>query len=238
LEVENFSPVRSLSFGFFHSFSDKGVRKMERNIIREQMLMGGEWAESAEGRFIPVETPSERGAVIAEVPRAIAEDVDRAVRSAARAFETWKKVSSRERGKLMIKIADAMEKEVEEIARITALDTGNAIRTQSRPEVILVVDLFRYFGGVASEIKGETVPLGEHVLSYSRREPLGVVGGIVPWNSPVLLGALKITMAITAGNTLVLKPSSDAPLGVIRMARICAEHLPPGVLNVITGTGD
>ncbi len=211
---------------------------MGNKVSREQMLINGEWMDSSEGRFIPIETPHERGVVIAEVPRASAEDVDRAVRSAARAFETWKKVSSRERGKLMIKIADAMEKEVEEIARITALDTGNAIRTQSRPEVILVVDLFRYFGGIASEMKGETVPLGEHVLSYSRREPLGVVGGIVPWNSPVLLGALKITMAITAGNTLVLKPSSDAPLGVLRMARICAEHLPPGVLNVITGTGD
>jgi len=138
----------------------------------------------------------------------------------------------------MIKIADAIESKVEEIARITALDTGNAIRTQSRPEVKLVVDLFRYFGGVASEIKGETIPLGEQVLSYSRREPIGVVGGIIPWNSPVLLGALKITMALTAGNTLVLKPSADAPLGVLRMARVCAEYLPPGVLNVVTGTGE
>jgi len=212
--------------------------KILEEVSREQMLIDGKWIGSANGRFIPVETPSHRGTLIAEVPRGSAEDVDRAVRSAAGAFETWRRVSPRERGKLMIKIADAMETEVEEIARITALDTGNAIRSQSRPEVVLVLDLFRYFGGVASEIKGETVPLGEHALSFSRREPIGVVGGIVPWNSPVLLGALKITMAITSGNTLVLKPSSDAPLGVLRMARICAEHLPPGVLNVITGTGD
>jgi len=138
----------------------------------------------------------------------------------------------------MLKIADSLEPKVEELARILAQDTGNAIRTQSRPEVALVVDLFRYFGGIASELKGETVPLGEQVLSYSRREPIGVVGGIIPWNSPILLGALKITMAITAGNTLVLKPSADAPLGVLKMARVCAQYLPPGVLNVVTGLGE
>jgi betaine-aldehyde dehydrogenase len=102
---------------------------------------------------------------------------------------------------------------------------------------MLTADIFRYFGGVASEIKGETIPLGENLLSYSRREPIGVVGGIVPWNSPVGLGALKIAMAITAGNTLVLKPSSEAPLAVLSMAEICSEFLSRGVLNVVTGTG-
>ena len=210
----------------------------DKRVDRELMLIDGEWTGSVDSRFLPVETPGHRGAVIAEVPRANAADVDRAVKAAAKAFESWKRMAPRDRGKLMLKIADDMETKVEEIARITALDTGNAIRTQSRPEAVLAVDLFRYFGGVASELKGETVPIGEHVLSYSRREPIGVVGGIVPWNSPVLLGALKITMAITAGNTLVLKPSADAPLGVLKMARICAEHLPPGVLNVVTGSGE
>jgi betaine-aldehyde dehydrogenase len=137
----------------------------------------------------------------------------------------------------MLKIADALEAKTNEIARTISLETGNAIRTQSRPEAMLTVDLFRYFGGVASELKGETIPLGENLLSYSRREPIGVVGGIIPWNSPVALGALKITMAITAGNTLVLKASSEAPLAVLLMAHICSEFLPPGVLNVVTGTG-
>jgi betaine-aldehyde dehydrogenase len=137
----------------------------------------------------------------------------------------------------MIKIGEAIEVRANEIARIIALETGNAIRTQSRPEAMLTADIFRYFGGVASQIKGETIPLGENLLSYSRREPIGVVGGIVPWNSPVGLGALKIAMAITAGNTLVLKPSSEAPLAVLTMAQICSEFLPRGVLNVVTGTG-
>jgi betaine-aldehyde dehydrogenase len=138
----------------------------------------------------------------------------------------------------MLRIADAMEAEAEDIARIIAAETGNAIRTQSRPEARTSADVFRYFGGIAGELKGEVVPLGEDLLVYNRREPLGVVAGIIPWNSPVLLGALKIAMAVTAGNTLVLKAAEDAPLGVLRMAEICNRFLPPGVLNVITGYGE
>jgi betaine-aldehyde dehydrogenase len=208
-----------------------------QDVGRRLMLIDGEWVGSTDGQFIPVENPSRRGTFAGEVPRAKTEDVDRAVKAASKAFEKWKRVSPRDRGKLMLKIADALEAKTNEIARIISLETGNAIRTQSRPEAMLTVDLFRYFGGVASELKGETVPLGENLLSYSRREPIGVVGGIIPWNSPVALGALKITMAITAGNTLVLKASSEAPLAVLLMANICSEFLPPGVLNVVTGTG-
>jgi betaine-aldehyde dehydrogenase len=204
---------------------------------RQLMLINGQWVESSSGELIPVENPSRKGSKVGEVPRAKAMDVDRAVRAAARAFEEWKQVSSRQRGKLIMKIGEAIEVKANEIARITALETGNAIRTQSRPEAMLAADIFRFFGGVAGEIKGETIPLGEHLLSYSRREPIGVVGGIVPWNSPVGLAALKIAMAITAGNTLVLKPSSEAPLAILEVARICSEFLPPGVLNVVTGTG-
>jgi betaine-aldehyde dehydrogenase len=207
------------------------------DLDRQFMLIDGQWVESSNGEFIPVENPSRKGSIAGEVPRAKATDVDLAVRAASRALEEWKQVSPRERGKLIVKIGEAIEVKAKEIARITALETGNAIRTQSRPEAMLAADIFRFFGGVASEIKGETVPLGENSLSYSRREPIGVVGGIVPWNSPVGLAALKIAMAITAGNTLVLKPSSEAPLAVLMVARICSEFLPPGVLNVITGTG-
>ncbi len=204
---------------------------------RRLLLTNGQWAQSSDGEFIPVENPGRKGLIVGEVPRAKAADVDRAVRAAARAFEEWKRVSPRERGRLMIRMGEALEVRANEIARIIALETGNAIRTQSRPEAMLTADIFRYFGGVASEIKGETIPLGENLLSYSRREPIGVVGGIVPWNSPVGLGALKIAMAITAGNTLVLKPSSEAPLAVLTMAQICSDFLPRGVLNVVTGTG-
>ena len=102
----------------------------------------------------------------------------------------------------------------------------------------MTADIFRYFGGLASELKGETVPLGEHVLSYTRREPLGIVGAIIPWNAPVMLGALKIAPAFCAGNVMVMKAAEDAPLGVLMMAEICQEFLPPGVLNVLTGYGE
>ncbi|HEX6294959.1 MAG TPA: aldehyde dehydrogenase family protein [Burkholderiales bacterium] len=201
------------------------------------MLVDGKWEASADGRFIPVENPAKRQ-VIAEVPRAGAADIDRAVRAAARAFASWKKVPPRERGRLLMKIADSMEAESEALAKLIATETGNALRTQSRPEAKGAADLFRYFGGLASELKGETVPLGEHVLSYTRREPIGVVGAVIPWNSPVVLGAMKIAMSLAAGNTLVLKAAEDAPLGVLRMAELCAEHLPAGVLNVLTGYGE
>ena len=144
---------------------------------------------------------------------------------------------ARERGKALLKIADALEKEQEEFARLYSLETGNAIATQSRGEVMMTADLFRYFGGVAGEVKGEVVPLGEQLFSYSRREPLGVVGGIVPWNAPLALSALKISMAVTPGNTLVLKPSVEAPLTAIKLVELCNRFLPKGVLNVVTGTG-
>jgi len=204
---------------------------------RRLMLINGQWVEGRSGEFLAVENPARKGSIVGEVPRGKEMDVDDAVSSAAKAFESWRQIRPRERGKFMIQIGEAIETKTNEIARITALETGNAIRTQSRPEAMLTADIFRYFGGVASEIKGETVPLGENLLSYSRREPIGVVGGIVPWNSPVGLAALKIAMSITAGNTLVLKPSSEAPLAVLEVARICSECLPPGVLNVVTGTG-
>lgn len=201
------------------------------------MLIDGEWVAGADERFLPVENPARRGSVIAEVPRSGEPDVNRAVEAAARAFPRWKTMAPRERGGLLLRIADALDGHSEQIARTISMETGNAIRTQSRGEARGAADLFRYFGGVAGELKGETIPLGEAVFSYTWREPLGVVGGIVPWNAPVTLASLKITMALAAGNTLVLKPSADAPLAVLEVARICAEHLPPGVLNVITGFG-
>jgi betaine-aldehyde dehydrogenase len=201
------------------------------------MLIEGKACDSSDGRRIDIESPASR-TVIADVPRGAAADVDRAVKAAARAFETWRAVPARDRGRLLLQIADAIEGKLEDIARTVALETGNAIRTQARPEVKGAVDVFRYFGGVASELKGETVPLGEHVLSYTRREPIGVVGAIVPWNAPVLLGTLKIAMAIAAGNTLVLKAAEDAPLGLLEVGRLCGDRLPPGVLNVLTGYGE
>ena len=200
------------------------------------MLIGGKWVGSDSGQRIVIENPAKRTA-IAEVPRAGAADVETAVAAAERAFPAWKNMVPRERGKLLLKIAEAIEARVEELARTIALETGNALRTQARGEAKLTADIFSYFGGLASELKGETVPLGEHVLSYTRREPIGIVGAIIPWNAPVLLGALKIAPALCAGNVMVMKAAEDSPLGVLMMAEICQEFVPAGVLNVLTGFG-
>jgi acyl-CoA reductase-like NAD-dependent aldehyde dehydrogenase len=204
---------------------------------RAQMLIDGSWVDSTSGKEISVESPGNRQ-IIASIPRGGDEDVDRAVQAASRAFASWSRVIPRDRGRMLQKIADAVEARVEELARIVAEETGNAIRTQARPEAKGAADILRYFGGLASELKGETIPLGEHVLSYTRREPIGVVGAIIPWNAPVLLAALKIAPALCAGNTLVLKAAEDAPLGVLWVAGICRDHLPKGVLNVVTGYGE
>jgi acyl-CoA reductase-like NAD-dependent aldehyde dehydrogenase len=202
-----------------------------------RMLIDGAWVDSLSLATLTVENPAKRRP-IAEIPRGDAADVNGAVEAAHRAFPTWSKVAPRDRGRLLLRIADRMEGQVEELARLIALETGNALRTQARGEARLSADIFRYFGGLAGELKGETIPLGEQVLSYTRREPIGVVGAIIPWNAPVLLGALKIAPALCAGNTLVLKAAEDAPLGVLMMAEICQEFLPPGVLNVLTGLGE
>jgi acyl-CoA reductase-like NAD-dependent aldehyde dehydrogenase len=216
---------------------DRGQTTTSDAPRRQLMLVDGKWVEALDGRFLPVENPARRGAVVAEVPRAVEADVDRAVAAAASAYDSWRRVPPRERGKAMIRIAAAIESHSDELAVLLATETGNALRPQARPEIKGAAEVFHYFGGVAAELKGEVVPLGEDVLSYTRREPLGVVAAIIPWNSPVLLGALKIAMSITAGNTLVLKSAEDAPLAILEIGKLCANELPAGVLNVITGYG-
>ena len=202
-----------------------------------RMLIDGAWVDGMSGEFLNVENPAKR-CPIARVPRGDTADVNGAVAAAAKAFPGWSKTAPRDRGRMLLRIAEALETRSEELARTIALETGNALRNQARPEVRLAVDIFRYFGGLASELKGETIPLGEHMLSYTRREPIGVVGAIIPWNAPVLVGALKIAPALCAGNTIVLKAAEDAPLGVLLMAEISQEFLPRGVLNVLTGLGE
>jgi hypothetical protein len=207
--------------------------RLEKTLVRNWMAKEKLVSLNDEtfGRII--ETPAKKGTVIAEVPRAGEADVDHAVRAAEKAFESWKRMASRDRGKLMLKIATDMEAQSEELAKILSLETGNALRTQSRGEIAIAADLFRFYGGVASEQKGETVPLGEGVLCYSRREPIGVVAGIIPWNSPVLLGALKITMALTVGIAIQNFPEGAAvampirALGVSRLRSSCSGSCPP-----------
>jgi betaine-aldehyde dehydrogenase len=201
-----------------------------------RMLIAGQWCGALTGEVLNVENPA-KWEMIGTIPRGSAPDVDAAVAAAAAAFPEWRSMVPRDRGRLLLRIAGEIEVHAEALARLVALETGNALRTQARIEVLGAADMFRYFGGLAGELKGDTIPLGEKVLSYTRREPIGVVGAIIPWNAPVGLGSLKIAPALCAGNTLVLKAAEDASLCVLKLAEICSGILPPGVLNVITGLG-
>lgn len=201
------------------------------------MLIGGGWVPAASGETIDVISPIDRFTVVARTPRGRAEDADRAVGAARAAFPAWAATSFTERQRALLRIADDLEPLVEDLARLTAVDTGNAIRTQARPEAQGLVTAFRYFAGLAGEVKGVTLPTGDDALSYSRRLPLGVVAGILPWNSPLMIAAFKLPAALVAGNTVVLKAAEDAPLTILELAAVCQRHLPDGVLNVVTGYG-
>ena len=150
------------------------------SIGQERMLIDGNWVESSDNRWIQVDDPGVKGAIAGEVPQATKEDVDAAVKAAAGASKEWKRIQPRERGRIISKIGNELSNQIKELSQVVALETGNALRTNSTGEVTQVADLFTFYGGIAGEIKGETIPIGENLLSYTRREPLGVVGGIVP----------------------------------------------------------
>ena len=209
---------------------------MTAPIIIQKMLINGNWVESIDQEWIEVENPSNK-TIFAKVPRGNVRDVAAAVEAAKQAFKLWKKTSASERSKMLHAIADGLEENKEKIARLISTENGNALRTQSRGEAAATVEIFRYVAGLAREIKGKTVYLNSENLDYTRREPYGVVGAIVPWNAPLMLAALKIAPALMTGNTMVLKASEEAPMAVLEMARICGEILPAGVLNVLTGYG-
>ena len=200
-------------------------------------FIDGAWRAPAGGARLTVENPSRRSP-LAAVGRGGAEDIDQAVRAASRAFPAWRVLAARERGKRLLALADRIAEHGEDIARLLAAETGNALRTQARPEVMGTVEVLRYYGGVIAEQKGETLPLGPGIFSYSTREPHGVVGAIIPWNAPLLLGSMKLSMALATGNTLVLKPAEDAPLAVIRMMELASDLFPAGVFNLVTGIGE
>ena len=203
---------------------------------RVEMLIGGKPTPSVADEWFCVESPATQQP-LAEVPRGRSADVDRAVACALDAFPLWRDINPIDRGSALIRIGDDIAADVEPLARLLAAETGNAIRTQSRPEILQAARAFRYFGGVSGELKGETVPLGNQLLSYTVRVPYGVVGAVIPWNSPALLGSMKIAMALVTGNTIVLKSAEDAPLTMLAIAQICSRHLPDGVVNVLTGFG-
>ncbi|MGG5808158.1 aldehyde dehydrogenase family protein [Falsiroseomonas sp. CW058] len=199
-------------------------------------FIGGRYVPARSGRTFPVINPA-TGAEIGRAAEGDASDVDAAVASAAEAQKAWAKVPARKRGALVHACATALKAHVEELGRLIALETGKALRTESRVEANVVADVFEFFGGLGSELKGESVPFAPNVLSVTVREPLGVVGAIIPWNVPMLLMALKVAPALVAGNTVVVKSAEEAPLAVLRICEILNRVLPPGVFNMVSGFG-
>jgi acyl-CoA reductase-like NAD-dependent aldehyde dehydrogenase len=199
-------------------------------------FIGGRYVPAASGRSFAVVNPA-TGAEVARAAEGDAADVDAAVRDAARAQKDWAKVPARKRGALVHQCSALLKEHVEELGRLIALETGKALRTESRVEANVVADVFEFFGGLGSELKGESVPFAPNVLSVTVREPLGVVGAIIPWNVPMLLMALKIAPALVAGNTVVVKSAEEAPLAVLRICEILNRVLPPGCFNMVSGFG-
>jgi len=201
------------------------------------MWIDGERVASSTGQWRDVTNPAHRGSVITRVPAGGVDDVNRAVSAAGAAFPAWRAKHFTERSRALALIADEIEARTEDFARLTALDTGNALRTQARPEVATLVALFRYFAGIAGEVKGTTLPAGDNQLQYTRLEPLGVVACILPWNSPLMIAGFKVPAALAAGNTIIMKAADDAPLTILLLAEVCNRHLPAGVVNALTGRG-
>ena len=199
------------------------------------MLIDGQFVGASSGETIDVVNPA-TGEVIGAIPAGTAADVDRAVRAADRALPSWRAAGPVARAALVNELATAIETHGEELARLDATDNGSLLR-EMRGDVSAAVRGLRYFAGLALQVRGETTPSPSGSLTYSIRQPFGVVGRIVPFNHPLMFAATKIAAPLVTGNTVVLKPSEHTSLSALRLAELAAEILPPGVLNVVTGWG-
>jgi acyl-CoA reductase-like NAD-dependent aldehyde dehydrogenase len=206
--------------------------------MQSNLLLNNEWRPSSSGKTMDVVNPATED-VVGVVASADAADVDAAVAAARAAFEgPWGRMSARERGRLVRKLADRLMARVDEIARLETLHNGKPITESRQVEVPAAAECFEYYAGWSDKVMGETIPVKGNHLTYTLREPLGVVAAIVPWNFPLLLAAWKVAPALACGNTVILKPASQTPLTALALGEIAVEiGLPPGVLNVVTGPG-
>ena len=203
---------------------------------RYQLFIGGQWRDASDGEFFTTKCPA-NGEKLAECAQATKEDVDDAVREAWKAFETWKKVPTSERAAILNKIADIIDANTEHLAMVESLDNGKPIRETMAIDIPLSAMHFRYFAGCIMAEEDSANILDEQFLSLILREPIGVVGQIVPWNFPFLMAAWKLAPVLAAGCCTVFKPSSDTSLSVLEFARLVQDVIPKGVFNVITGSG-
>ncbi|HVL52930.1 MAG TPA: gamma-aminobutyraldehyde dehydrogenase [Vitreimonas sp.] len=201
-----------------------------------QQFVGGEFVDAASGETLDVINPA-NDQVVARVPKSGAEDVDRAANAAADAFATWSQTTPQERSLTLLKLADSIEARADELGRIEASHTGKPVPL-AIDEMAVVVDLFRFFAGACRQMEGKAAAeyLEGHT-SFIRRDPVGPVASIAPWNYPLYMAAWKLGPALATGNTVVLKPSARTPLTALTFAQLAAEHFPAGVVNVLSGSG-
>jgi aldehyde dehydrogenase (NAD+) len=206
--------------------------------FEKYLLINNEWRPAASGKTMDVVNPATEE-VIASVASAGSPDVDAAVAAARAALDgPWGKMSARERGRLVSRLADRLMEKADEVARLETIHNGKPISESRNIEIPAAAECFEYYAGWADKVMGETIPVKGNHLTYTLREPIGVVAAIVPWNFPLLLAAWKVAPALACGNTVILKPASQTPLTAIALGEIAIEvGLPPGVLNVITGAG-
>jgi phenylacetaldehyde dehydrogenase len=227
------------------------VMELERRVADlatqpKRLLIGGEWVEAASGRTFESLNPA-TGDVLAEIAWGDVEDIDRAVRAARRAFEegAWRRMTASDRGKLIWRIGDLILANLEELAELETLDNGKPIGIARVADVPLAADLFHYMAGWATKITGDTFPIsvpyapGARFHAYTAKEPVGVVGQIIPWNFPLLMAAWKLGPVLAAGCTVVLKPAEQTPLTALRLGELIQEAgFPDGVVNIVTGYGE
>jgi len=219
---------------------DKVTRFVKKT---RKMLIDGRWVEAASGKTFPTYNPA-TGEVLARVAEGDREDIDRAVKAARTAFETgpWPKTTPSERGRMIWKLADLVEKNLDEFAELETLDNGKPLKVARAADIPFAVDVFRYMAGWSTKVEGSTISISApdlKYLAYTLREPVGVVGQIIPWNFPLLMVAYKLGPALTTGCTVVLKPAEQTPLTCLRLGELIQEAgIPDGVVNIVPGYGE
>lgn len=208
-------------------------------VLHTDCFIGGKWLPAASGKTFATINPATEQP-IAEIAEGDKEDIDLAVDAARRAFESgpWSTMDARDRGRLIYRLADLIEGELEELAALESLDNGKPVSDARAADLPLVIDCLRYYAGFADKIHGSTIPVRGNFLTYTRKEPVGVVGQIIPWNFPMLMTAWKWGPALAAGCTIVMKPAEQTPLTCLRMAQLAQDAgIPDGVINVVPGFG-
>jgi aldehyde dehydrogenase (NAD+) len=208
-------------------------------ITATKLLINNRWVEAASGKSFPTINPA-TGDEICQVAEADKADVDLAVKAARKAFENgpWRKMSAAERGLLLNKLADLIEKNADELARLESLDNGKPYQVALAADLPLTIACFRYYAGWADKLQGKTIPIAGNYFCYTRLEPVGVVGQVIPWNFPLLMQAWKLGPALACGNTVVMKPAEQTPLSALRVGQLILEAgFPEGVVNLLPGYG-